>query len=459
VSPVFGPSVHVAPSAWPGSASALHDAAARASAEELFWWALGLAAALRLMLLLGLGPDVQQTSDARWYLERAHELLATGQYSERGLPTAFWPVGYPAFLAGVMAVFGTDPLVGQAANAVLGVLAVWLLHRWCLLQFGCPRVAGLAALLLAVYPNHLGYTVGLYSEPLYTVLLLAVAVVARQRWGDARWVLAGALAGAATLVKSQTLLLAPLLLALLVLPHWRWAVLRRRFSAWLLALVAMAAVVAPWTMRNWVVMGAPVPVSTNAGMSLLIANNDGMHWGQDRDYHHGGPVFRQLGFTVRDQVAVDRHARELAWQWMADNPGRVLALFPWKVYRQWAYDGEAEWWFQMGYAGYEQARPVFRALRVVNQVFYGVLLLLGLAGLWRVLRLPGGTGPRAWVLPLLLLFFTALCTVFSGQSRYHYPLVPFIWAYAAWWWVDRRDRAPAARRRPGHRGAAVAARR
>lgn len=105
----------------------------------------------------------------------------------------------------------------------------------------------------------------------------------------------------------------------------------------------MAAVVAPWAGRNHVVMGAAVPVSTNAGMSLLIANNDAMHWGQRMDYEFSEAVFKELRFSVADQVAADQRARALAWQWIADNPARFVSLMPWKVYRQWAYDGESEW--------------------------------------------------------------------------------------------------------------------
>jgi hypothetical protein len=40
--------------------------------------------------------------------------------------------------------------------------------------------------------------------------------------------------------------------------------------------------------------------------------------------------------------------------------------------------------------------------------------------------------PQTLVAPLLLLYFTAISLVFSGQSRYHAPLMPFVIGYAAW---------------------------
>lgn len=417
--------------AWQTATSARAGEAAR-----WLWAALIVAAGLRLLLLWAV--PVEQASDAQWYMDRAREMLATGRYAENGVSTAFWPVGYPAFLAGVMAIFGPTALVGQLANAALGVAAVWLVHRWCLLQFGHPRVAGVAALALAVYPNHLGYAVGLYTEPLYTALLLALLVVARSPWGLWRWGLAGLLAGAATLVKSQTLLLAPVLLALLALPAWRLAAAWRLLPALCLALAGMALVVAPWTWRNVVVMGAAVPVSTNGGISLLIANNDSMRWGQAKDYDDTDPVFREVAFSVADQVAADQRARALAREWITTHPDRFVSLMPWKLWRLWAYDGEAEWWFQHGYAGYAESRWIFRTVRGLNQVYYLGLLALGALGLWAALRRPGCRQPHDWTLPCLLLFFSALCAVFSGQARYHYPVMPLVVAYAAWWWVVAR---------------------
>jgi len=42
-----------------------------------------------------------------------------------------------------------------------------------------------------------------------------------------------------------------------------------------------------------------------------------------------------------------------------------------------------------------------------------------------------------WVLPYAIAAYpTAICLVFSGQSRFHYPVMPFICMAAAWWLAD-----------------------
>lgn len=408
----------------------------RSTGRAMLWAAVAVMLATRMALVLAL--DVRQWSDLEWYYARAVELVTTGRYAESGISTAYWPVGYPGFLAGIMAIAGTSARVGQLANVALSLTCLLLLYAWCRRKFPDARVAGLAALLFAVYPNHMGYSVGLYSEPLFTALLLLLFLLIRPDAPTWQILVAGAVGGLATLVKAQALLLAPLMFVALGLAGWTLAHWRHAITRAAIATLVMAATIAPWTWRNAVVMGAPVPVSTNGGMSLLAGNNPSMTTSLREDYNDRDPVFAEVRFSVADQVQGDLRAREAAWKWIKENPGRFVAMMPKKLFRLWAFDGEAEWLFQSGYSGYEQRRLVFRTVRVLNQCFYG-LLLLGFALAWR--QWASKYKPDAWAVPLAIVYFSALSMVFSGQSRYHAPLMPFIIAYAAWVlnrWSDRR---------------------
>ena len=73
---------------------------------------------LRLLSVICL--DTTPTSDAAWYFERAVGLANGAGYSEGGLPTAFWPIGYPGILSALFALFGSKVIVGQLANVVFG---------------------------------------------------------------------------------------------------------------------------------------------------------------------------------------------------------------------------------------------------------------------------------------------------------------------------------------------------
>ena len=60
---------------------------------------------------------------------------------------------------------------------MLSALTLLLLYKFCLEKFENVGVANLSVVLLALYPNHMGYSVGLNSEPLYTALLMSVVVL------------------------------------------------------------------------------------------------------------------------------------------------------------------------------------------------------------------------------------------------------------------------------------------
>lgn len=404
--------------------------AANASARDyrtLLWIALALMVASRLALILLI--NVEPTSDMGWYYQRAIELLETGRYAEDGVSTAYWPVGYPAFLAGVMALAGTSVLVGQLANIALSAACMLLLYKLCMRHFSDIRIATLAAGLLAAYPNHMGYSLGLYTEPLYTALLLMMWLLTKPDARVAMLIAAGIIAGLATLVKAQMLLLAPPLIFMLSMRDWTRQALVSALRNTVLATAVMVLTIAPWTWRNHLVMGAFIPVSTNGGMSLLAGNNPSMTFDLRTDYNDRDPIFRQVNFSVADQVAADRRARATAWSWIRDNPLTFVSLMPKKFIRFWLPDGESEWNIQRGFADYERWQFEIRTVRVINQIYYFLLLAGFFLALIHCVRL---REPQTLAAPLTILFFTVLSLVFSGQSRYHAPLMPLVIGYAAW---------------------------
>ena len=397
---------------------------------------------IRLALLL-LVPTAAPFSDAGWYLNRAMTLVEQGSYSERGILTAYWPVGYPAFLALLFKVTGPSILAAQLANLALAAASFWLLYFAVRNFLGDELTARGAVLLLAIYPNNAAYVPALLTETLFTFLLLAACccLLARRHWLHA--VIAGVAFGLATLVKTQTILLVPLLAFLAFLDDWT---IRNAARAVIraVAVVAIAVVVVmPWAVRNYHVFGAPL-LSTNGGTSLLASNNPSVAGDYSRDYSDNDPLYAQARFSVEDQANADKRARALAIGWIKDHPGQFAGLMPKKVFRLWAPDGEAEWFFQ-DTPFYEQHRVWFRFVRIANQAFYAMTLLLFPFALWKLAATRAA--PPAYLGVAVVLVITLISMVFSGQSRYHFPAMPFIFAYAAWVITGF-----AARRAPGRDG-------
>ena len=122
----------------------------------------------------------------------------------------------------------------------------------------------LAAWLWAVYPLAIWRVAFINKEIVVTSLLMAYVCVQLRAWRDDkpwRWLAAGALLGVVNLCK-PTFLLLPLV------------VLVMRPRRGLLVLAAMLAVVAPWTVRNWLVTGGEfLPVATEqGGLTTFVGN-------------------------------------------------------------------------------------------------------------------------------------------------------------------------------------------
>src|SRR5712692_3177824 len=110
---------------------------------------LALAASLRLAWVL-LIPN-SQYSDSVWYSGAAANLAASGMYGLDG-PSAWFPPGYPFFLAAIYKVVGHSEFAGKLGNVAIGVALTGFTYLLGRLLRG--EVVGLlGAALIAVWPN------------------------------------------------------------------------------------------------------------------------------------------------------------------------------------------------------------------------------------------------------------------------------------------------------------------
>ena len=235
---------------------------------------LAVALGLRVGYVLATPGYVPRHDDQK-YDRLAVGVARTGAYPDiAGRPTAYRPPGYTYFLAGVYTLSGTGPgriEAGRLAQAAVGTLLVGLIGLLARRLFG-PGTALLSMALAALYVPLITAGTSLLAEPLTAAFTVGVvlAVLAwrdRPRW---RWVvLAGVLAGLASLTRTN---------ACVIIPALALGLFRRRparRSVWpAAAAVAVAvAVVAPWTARNAVVMHSFIPISDEAGGTLAGTYN------------------------------------------------------------------------------------------------------------------------------------------------------------------------------------------
>ncbi|MEA3002126.1 MAG: hypothetical protein QOH81_914 [Sphingomonadales bacterium] len=392
-----------------------------------------LALGLRLLLIL-LFPQ-QPASDGAFYFDRAAGLAAGQGYSEGGIPTAFWPVGYPALLAATMMLFGTSLLGPMLLNLIASAAILWLILWFGRRVAGGELAARTAVLLYAVYPAHITYAGAVMSETSYTALVMAAFALLVGGRRDLRLlILSGLVFGVATLVRPQTMMFpaGAIIALLLVCRDFRW---RDAGKAALAVHLALAAAVLPWSLRNERVLGHFVLVSTNGGVSLLTGAND-QATGDHFDWADG-PLWRASGIPydqrIARQVELDGRFKAMATTWIKAHPGRWAALGLKKMLFLWRKDSDGFWMLEYSYPA---AGAVLVAAQWANQLYYAGLLLLAAfcfaAAAPAVLRSRDEAALRLGLLLCMPLFSTLLAFAFTGQVRYHYPAMPFVILAAGW---------------------------
>jgi 4-amino-4-deoxy-L-arabinose transferase-like glycosyltransferase len=188
-------------------------------------------------------------------------------------PTAWTTPVYPLLLGGVMRVFGPYTFASYVAAVVLNILfsaAVCVPLYLAAKRIGGVRLAAVATWLWAVFPNAILLTYESLWETslsalLGATLLWATLCVAASR-NQRAWVGYGLLWGLALMTNAVLLSLLPFLL-------W-WAVRNKsqiRLAAAALGITTLCCV--PWTVRNYAVFRAFVPLRSILGLQLWVGNN------------------------------------------------------------------------------------------------------------------------------------------------------------------------------------------
>jgi hypothetical protein len=239
---------------------------------------------------------------------------------------AHYPVGYPALLSLGYRLAGASPDAGAWVNALLGTAAAVAIHRLALSCMGPRRALG-AGLAVALHPGLLMYTPALMTEGV-TAALLAIAAWTASLRSRRGLIALGLVMGVATLVRPQSLVLAPCL-GIVALGGSRWERLRGAAIATCLALL----VCAPWTIRNCVRMHRCALVSVNGGWNLLIgaAEEANGAW---------APIkVPKSCETVWDEAEKDACFEREARRLIASSPARWVGLVPARLAATFDYAG------------------------------------------------------------------------------------------------------------------------
>jgi 4-amino-4-deoxy-L-arabinose transferase-like glycosyltransferase len=375
----------------------------------------GLAARLAFGLVYWV--DKPLTHDEREYLALARSVAAgrgftyppghdTGTAQQFGRAPA-----YPLFLAALGLPdhdVSSTPMRVKIAQSFLGAAVVWLIATMAGRALG-PRAAMAAAAIAAVYPPLVWMCAYVLSETLFSLAALGAAFVLDRAMdrarthaaGGAGTLLAGLLAGAATLVRPVMLFF----LALAVL----WILRRRRRALAVAFLVGALAVILPWTARNYRVHDRVVLVASEGGVTFwtgnhALARGDG-DLAANPDLKRAELEFRKRHAGLTAEELEPLYYRD-AIGFIVDHPGWWLTLLARKAF------------FVIVPVGSSYTLHSWRYV-TASIASYVLLLPLALAGLTRLWNAPGR--PTALLLAAASALVASL--VFFPQERFRIPVL------------------------------------
>lgn len=184
--------------------------------------------------------------------------------------SAYRPPIYPYLVGMIYRVVGYRPQAVHYLQVVLNLGIIALIERLGQHVFE-QRVGRLAALLYVLMLTPYILSSALLTEIIFTLLLLGGIYLtirsATDGWRHA--VLAGLCFGLASLTRSIALPV-PILMALTLIGLTRD---RRRVMTAVVIVLVTIVTIAPWTIRNYRVLGSFVPIDTIGGLNLYIGNN------------------------------------------------------------------------------------------------------------------------------------------------------------------------------------------
>ncbi len=369
----------------------------------------------------------------RWYAQndlylvqdyfKTLDFQIPADYDPRGVLTSFRPPLYPAFLSLIYFIFGvTDErffiarLVQAFLNAALVPLTFALARR---LFPEKPRIAILAAWIVALYPMLVIYPLALATENLFYVLFLGsvLSLTLAVQTGSTRFfLLSGLLLGLTALTRSVILAFGGLLIL------WGFFHLRQRKNIILLAL-ALALTISPWVIRNSLLYSRPMGIETAMGYTLYVS------------FHPESSGTFQYGISLDlipylDDAERDRVGIAAGRQFILDDPLRATIQLP--ISRAGHFFGlerrALQYFYSNNFFGY------------IPQPWLSIASVLLLSP-WVVLSTSAAFGLALWpwrrdtfILPLAVFGYTLPHLVLLAEERFHYNLIPLLAIAAALCW-------------------------
>ncbi len=337
------------------------------------------------------------------YQELAKNLLNGQGFVSRenwfGFPMYSWrPPVYPFFLASIYLLFGFDNTAVIVVQCLIGAVSVLLL--WSVMFRVNIRAAWLAAIFMAIYEPLVAACSEVMSETLFTFLiLLALWAFGAKNRRFQFLALGGIAVGLCALTRPVGLLLLP---SFAIATFWQYGRSGWSFVAWVT--LAVLLVICPWTLRNYQVHGAFVPISTHGGFIVAQSNNSNPAWRTE----NGWGIEKEIFENMPTEIERDRHWWAMGLSFIRENPIAYIQL------------------------SFERLLRFFYFFRPSYNVFFAFLFPFFILGVVSYGRHADFKIHTTFIAISILVF----CTLLYGSTRFRLPIEPLFIGFGATYIVE-----------------------
>jgi 4-amino-4-deoxy-L-arabinose transferase-like glycosyltransferase len=359
--------------------------------------------------------------------------------------TVYRPPLWPWLIAGLALIFGRADIFARLFLCCLGAGTCVLIYLFARSLFG-RRIGLIAGLIACIYPALYLYDGWLYTESLFTFLLTAICYCVLRiqlDTGQRRrlWLFCAVLLALLSLTRPNGILVLALVVLWTIFLCWRKLLRPRALASVGLTTLVAVLLIAPWTIRNYLVSHSFVSVATGDGTVLLGAYNDKAL----TDPNNLGNWLNPLHATAETyqvlkpfplytcdapcEVAREEVSKKAALQWITSHLSAMPSLLAYHLRNFWTpYIREAD--LPMERFPAQVSSQVVRTMSIFFPIPIFVLAAFGLVvtlkRFWRELLFPY----------LVILATLGEALIYYGNSRFRAPIEPLLTLLAAgalWW--------------------------
>jgi hypothetical protein len=388
--------------------------------KKYFYLILLSALIIKIFLVFTLPAEIR--SDSLDYHKIAVNLVKFGEYSfDTGKPTANFSCGYPLFLAGVYKLFGAEQAWVRIVNSFLEIITGIFFFLICL-KFFDEKWSLISLTIFTFLPSNILFSQTVLTEPVFGMLAIILLYYCIKEEINYKIFFIGLIWGYAVLIRSSFSLSVFLMLIYIfknrrqLFEGFKTKRTKRVFQYSLLFLLGLALVIAPWLIRNKVVLNT-FTIATQGGFTFWSGSNPNATGTWYYKIEESNPMF-----NITNEVERDKAFYKEGIDYAFHNPHKFVITGFKKIGYLFSSERLILLYFTTGDSTGKTSTDVYKSINpfliaLVNFPYFAIMLM----GVWGLLAFNKYKFfLYGFIITWMITFF-----FFVALARYHYVLVPF----------------------------------